>query len=516
MSDLLHGDRFPRSVLGQTSQRIALCTLLTLAIFAVDCTIILSPALSVLYILPLLIIANDDSIQLLLPWAAISVVLTLIGFTVGLPLTLGAMPLVNLAIGLTAIAITAQQLLQSARMRARSRDDERRYRDVFNSLAVAVWEYDFRAVDAAIAELRRAGITDLRQHFALHPESIAALRRIVAITNVNATALKLIGVPDRDRLVAQLADYLPETDENFADCIVAIAERPESFQTRTRLIAADGRVIEVIIAFKLGPDVALERVAASILDITEQTRLSTVIADTKDQLSRAQQAAAVGQISGSIAHELDQPLTAIQTSIGAAMRWLRPERYDVAEAKAALLTVSQAAGRAKEVIQRVRSLVGNAQMETTPQKIDDLVGEAILIVRGEIAVYGARLVQKLDAPGLIQADRILLQQVVANLIRNALQAMGSLPKPDRIVTVETTQSPGIVSVRVIDTGPGWADEIRNNAFQAFRTTKSEGMGLGLSICRTIIEAHEGRIQLGNSELGGASVEFSLPLIVSEP
>jgi C4-dicarboxylate-specific signal transduction histidine kinase len=490
---------------------LALCAVLTGIIFYTDSTFIVSPAISVMYILPLLILANCRWKALVLPWAGLCLTLTLAAYLIGLPWSLGTLPTANLLIGVMAITVTVHQLIRSERMSKALASDEKRYRDVFNNVATAIWEHDLRPMQETIAHLRALGIRDIRSHLAHNPQIVADTRNKVRIIDVNETGLTLMKVATKDQFFQYLGEFLTDDDTSFEACMVAVSEGRSHFQNRCQLRTATGELIDIIVAFSLGSGEPLDRVAASILNVTEEVRLSKLIAENRGHMARVEQAAALGQMSASIAHELEQPLTAIQTSLAAAMRWARRGTSSRDEVQASLEIVSQATHRARDVIQRVRSLVGKAETQTKPLALDDFLLDATLLLQGEIAGHGVRLTRCLQAPCLVQADEVLLQQVVTNVVRNALQAMAAIPQADRVLTIETEIVGDMASIRVRDTGPGWSPDILAAAFQAFRSTKAGGMGLGLSICRTIIEAHHGQIRIANAEGGGALVELRLPL-----
>lgn len=493
---------------------LAPSALLTAGIFLADSVYVVSPAISVLYIVPLLLIANSGWKDLVRPWAWVSGVLALAAFAIGIPLSLNVLPVCNLMIGVGAISVTARQLHRSARMSDALARDEKRYRDVFNNVATAIWEHDLRPVQAAIQELREKGVEDVRSYLDQHPDFVLQTRQKIRIIDVNETGLKLMQVPTKEQFFRGLTELLTEDDVSFAACMVAIAEGRPHFQDQCQIRTATGELIDIIVAFSLGQGEPLDRVAASILDVTEEVRLSRLIAESRDQMAGVERAAALGQMSASIAHELEQPLTAIQTSLGAARRWLRRGKSSIADIEASLEVVGQATHRAREVIQRIRSLVGKSEAETKAIALDDFVFDATSLLQTEMTAQGVRLTRTLRSSCLVDADDILLQQVITNIVRNAAQAMAAKPQGDRHLSIETGIVDGGAKITVMDTGPGWSPDILAAAFQPFRSTKAGGMGLGLSICRTIIEAHNGRIHIANARNGGALVEITLPISVT--
>jgi C4-dicarboxylate-specific signal transduction histidine kinase len=371
-------------------------------------------------------------------------------------------------------------------------------------------------VQAAIDALRASGVEDLRRHIETHPDFVKETRRLVRITDVNETAVRLMKVKSRADFFSHLHEFLPETDDSFADCILAIDERRPLFQAETRVTARDGEQLDIIVAIGFHPNGRLDRVPASIVNITGSRRMEAVIVQTRAQLERAQRAAALGQLSASIAHEINQPLSAIRSFADAACRWLRHDPPDVEEARHAMQHVVEAVQHADQVIRGVRKLTGKAQPDVERVPLDVLLRDCGVLMQREVSNHKARMTLRLDAAQVhVAVDRVLIQQVMANIISNALQAMENTPECSRLVIVTSRIAQGGVEVCVSDTGPGWPSNAADLAFEAFQTTKAQGMGLGLSISRSAIEAHQGTIAVGTAPGGGASVTFTLPIALME-
>ena len=220
----------------------------------------------------------------------------------------------------------------------------------------------------------------------------------------------------------------------------------------------------------------------------------------------------VGEIASTLAHEINQPLTAIANYLETASDMIGeiddPSLVDIAEAVA--LATAQAL-RAGDIVRRLRAFVdgGETSFEIVP--LDALVDEAASL--GLLGAHEAGVaVRIITVPGLnlVRVDRIQIQQVIVNLIRNAIHAMQDAPYKDLCVTT-APDTAGWVRISVIDTGHGITTQTRKRLFDAFATTKGEGMGLGLSICRTIVEAHGGRIWADPAEGGGTVFSFCIPL-----
>ncbi|MDO6414210.1 ATP-binding protein [Sphingomonas sp. BIUV-7] len=427
----------------------------------------------------------------------------------------GAPPLafVHLLISMSVLAVATLLLLRTQAMGSAVQFSERRYRTVFDSLAVAIWEHDFSPIAAELRRLRARGVADIRKYVAEHPDFVVAMRGLVRITDVNATALSMMNVRAKEDFFSHLSGFLPETDDSFAECIIAIDERRALFQTEAIVVPMNGEPKQVIVAFGLGPDACLERVPGSILDVSHRRLLETQILRTREELAEVQRTSALAAMSASIAHELNQPMSAIHSFADAARRWLARDVPNLLETSRALAGLTQGVEHARGVMQRVRSLVGEARIDFAEVELDGLLATTVALMRREASESGTRLVVvPLSEETLtVMGDRILLKQVFVNLITNAIQAMLNEPPNSRIVTLTLERREDTAVVTVADQGPGWDGLDAGQAFGTFFTTKKNGMGLGLAISRTTIERHEGMIFARNAEPAGAVVEVVLPL-----
>jgi PAS domain S-box-containing protein len=255
-------------------------------------------------------------------------------------------------------------------------------------------------------------------------------------------------------------------------------------------------------------------------DITEKRRAEAALRTAQNELAHVNRVASMGEMAASIAHEVNQPLCAIAANANACLRWLESSGARSApaevEMREALHDVVQDADRASEVIRRVRGLLKKGAAERGLLDVNAAVGDVLALVRMERERAGIDLEMSL-AEGLpsVIADRVQIQQVLLNLAINAIEAMAAQPRQDgqgQVLTVRTRQEKGDALVEVADTGPGLTAEERDRIFQAFYTTKPEGMGMGLAISRSIIEAHGGRLWAAESAAGeGALFRLTLPI-----
>lgn len=394
------------------------------------------------------------------------------------------------------------------------RRSEARYRTIFNTLAVSIWEHDFRPVKAALDELRAQGVTDLAEHLARNPEVAREIKTRVGITDVNATALKMMGVADKAGFFQRLDELLPETDDSFAQFLIAFDAGAPRFETETTVRSRTGEMIPVMVALNFPSDaLGLDRVQASIVDLTEQRRMQERLDRARAELEHALRAATLGVLSASIAHEVNQPLAAISNAAGAAQRWLDRETPDLDEAKEAVADVVHAAAHAAEVVRGIRGLIAQTPADRAPLPLDGLLAASAGFVRREIAEHGVELILDPQAPDtVVHGDRVVLQQALVNLMLNGVQAMSAVPAETRRLHVRSRREGGEAVIEIADTGPGFPPDAADRAFEAFFTTKPGGMGLGLAICRSAVAAHDGRIAVLPPTAGetGARIEVRLP------
>jgi C4-dicarboxylate-specific signal transduction histidine kinase len=220
----------------------------------------------------------------------------------------------------------------------------------------------------------------------------------------------------------------------------------------------------------------------------------------------------LGELSGAIAHEVNQPLTAILSNAQAALYLLDRDSPNLAEIRDALQDIVQEDNRAGEVVQRLRGLLKKGESHSEPVDLNQLVDSTTTLLRSELIDRQITVKTALTA-GLptVFGDPVQLQQVLLNLIINAMDAMASTPVEQRRVTICTCETPaGAIELLVRDVGPGIKPAHGKQAFVPFYTTKDHGLGLGLTICSTIIRKHGGTINLRNDDAGGAVAEISLP------
>jgi signal transduction histidine kinase len=257
-----------------------------------------------------------------------------------------------------------------------------------------------------------------------------------------------------------------------------------------------------------------EELEQRVVERTNQLMLaSEALREAQTQLAHVNRVATMGELSASIAHEVIQPITASLTTALAALRFLNAQPPNLEEARQALGATVKQGNRATDVLERIRALIKKAPPRKDALEINGAILEVIALTRGELSKNRVSVQTQLaEGLPLIQGDRVQVQQVILNLIINAVEAMSAVSEGARELLISTGQdASGGVLVAVRDSGPGLNPENFDRLFDAFYTTKPGGMGMGLSICRSIVEAHGGRIWASRTAAPGTVLQCILPL-----
>jgi len=339
---------------------------------------------------------------------------------------------------------------------------------------------------------------------------------------------RLLGLPpgglggDLDALNAMVVSSNPDRDLDIA------ARKPQQFD-EVRMRRADGEVRDFhgVRRFFYSPEGDHLRTIGIYRDVTEERRAQAELALRGDHLSQLRselahvsRLSAMGEMAAALAHELNQPLTAIGNSVGALKIMLSDggRALDETARGRIVRAANQAEGqavRAGEIVRRLRDFIARGEADARVEQLDQLIEDAVSLAAPNARADGTEVrFQFSPKAGRVLADRIQIQQILVNLVRNANEAMRNLPTP-HILTISTTTKRGMVEVSVRDSGPGVAADFAAQLFSPFSSTKSDGMGVGLSICRRIVEAHGGRMWLEESVHPGADFRFTIPLVTKE-
>ncbi|MDX1669143.1 MAG: ATP-binding protein, partial [Limnobacter sp.] len=269
------------------------------------------------------------------------------------------------------------------------------------------------------------------------------------------------------------------------------------YEIRRRSIAwVDGRTVLMQIA----------------TDITQRRDAEQTNRQQQEKLQFTSRLITLGELASSLAHELNQPLAAISNYNMGCVSRIKARKISPEELLPVLEKVNIQAQRAGDVIRRIREFVKQQEPNRQPCQLEKIIEDAIGFSRLQAKNQSARIyVQGLDMAPTVLADSILIEQVLMNLIKNGIEAMKSVPVDERIIEISVAQSSQFAVVTVLDCGEGVPESIREKLFESFFTTKSDGMGMGLNICRTIIEYHQGQLWVEQGKFKGSAFKFSLPL-----
>ena len=333
------------------------------------------------------------------------------------------------------------------------------------------------------------------------------------IIESNQAFLDIVGYAREDLASLRWTELTPAEWRDVDEQAFAELQATGTVQPREKeYFRKDGSRVPVLVAraiFEWNRDEGV----AFVLDLTERKHVEGALRDAQAHLAHVVRITTLGELTASIAHEVNQPLAAVVNAAAACRRWLDRGTPDLNEARRAVEWITKEANRASEVIRRVRALANKTDIEKVPLDINDVVREAIALVQRELSSHQVSLRMELaPALAMILGDRVQLQQVIINLVMNGIEAMQSITDKPRELVIRSLQDEAHRAlVTVTDSGVGISAENADRLFNAFFTTKSSGMGMGLPICRSIIEAHGGGMSAANNVGPGARFQFTLPV-----
>lgn len=354
------------------------------------------------------------------------------------------------------------------------------------------------------------------------PDSIVRYDRDLRRIYVNPALLSAYAVPHAALLGRPAGTFPPGSGIDLP------ADELRAFLHSIRTVFATGQPREHelawsrpaerrIFSIRLAPEFDADGAVASVLavgrEITALKSTEEALRRTQAELARVARLTMMGELAASIAHEVNQPLAAVVTNASACLRWLAAAPPNLAEAAGAVRRIARDGNRASAVIARIRSLLRKGEPVRAPVDVNDVVRDILALARLELLQHQVELQTELahDLPR-VAADRVQLQQVVLNLVMNAIDALGAVPDRARTLHVRTRRrEPGVVCVAIEDNGVGIAPGQAEHLFEAFYTTKPNGLGMGLFIGRSIVEAHGGRLWATAGPGHGFTVQFTLPV-----
>jgi C4-dicarboxylate-specific signal transduction histidine kinase len=422
--------------------------------------------------------------------------------------------------------------------RAAQEDSDRNVSRNIAAISIALWNFDKMTLDATLQALTQSGAIVRAEVDDVKQKPVSKVDRIDERTKPDAEWEILIRAPDESKQIGTLkisesyADLRDFFARNVATTLVSeltkiaglaallfiviytvVARHLQTLAREVSNLKPGSSIQPVMLQRKKIFHDELDTLAASINHFrNQQAEAERALSATRSELTRISQMMTATQMAASIAHEINQPLGAITANSSAALRWLARAPPDIAEATAAIKDVVRDGHRAGQVIGSLRAMFQKGDAKRTLSDVNDLIREVLSLLEAEFRAKRISLVVDLhDRIPKAFADRIQLQQVFINLIENAIEAMEVIIDRDRILKVTSAIENGSDIIVIIeDTGPGIDQKNADRIFDTFFTTKHSGMGMGLAICKSIIEAHHGRLWASPRSPCGSVFHVTLP------
>jgi PAS domain S-box-containing protein len=328
--------------------------------------------------------------------------------------------------------------------------------------------------------------------------------------DINDRACVNLGYTREELLAMKVQDIDPNVDETLQRRVLDVLEASGSTIFESLHRRKDGSTFPVEVSIKR---VQLDRtyMVSVARDITERKRAEQALQESQTALARVARIATMGELTASIAHEINQPLAAVAMNASASLHWLAIQPPNLVEARQAMMSAMQEVNRASSVVKRIRTLLKKADPELQPLDMNEVIREVLGLAHNELMTAGIAVHTEVttDVPTVL-GDRVQLQQVILNLIINAIDAMNTITERPRTLLIKTAKHAEGALIRVQDSGRGFDPEQAERIFEAFFTTKPEGIGMGLAISRSIVEAHGGRLWAMPGSANGAVFQLILP------
>jgi signal transduction histidine kinase len=383
--------------------------------------------------------------------------------------------------------------------------------ELFLSAPIPILIEDWSRVYRAIKELQASGVADIDRYFDAHPEAVSNLRALHSFVAANDAVVALFDAQSREHFLAHAQILLPADRLSNSAVLRAIYENKPACQGERTLVTFAGRTVPIVWRCSLPNDEeGYRRLHFYAFDVTEQKENAERLEALRAEMARATRVSLFGEMSASILHEVSQPLSAASAAADASLRWLSRDEPNVDEASAAIANAARWARDAIEICRKIRGFIGKAPVQFIDFPAVESVKAALFLIAPEAGAKDVRVDSSVDPDIRVLADPVQIQQVLANLLLNGIQAIDMGPSRERVLTVTVVAAAGEVVFDVRDTGPGVEPAKVDQLFQPFFTSKRDGMGMGLTVARAIVEAHHGRMWAHGEPGVGSCFSFALP------
>lgn len=391
------------------------------------------------------------------------------------------------------------------------------YRTLFEDENLGVMELDFSRAKFVLAALRDKGTTDLDAYFDADPEALNALIASVFMTDVNAAFARMFGFDDGGQFLRERkpeGNLLCSRETLLRLFQGSFASDSGGFSIAAQIAKIDTSRLVVACSVHFSDGLA----TITAVDITDREQAHDMMLAAQAELARANRAGSMSAFSVSVAHEVHQPLTSMTIDIETSRRLMRRDELDREKLQQMFERIRRNATRVAEIVTSIRERVSNRRRDDKSVKVCLMIEESKALLDREAAAMHATLTTHCTV-GLqpVRADPVELQQVLVNLITNALDAISEMPEDRRTIDLHLDpDGPDRIRVRVADSGTGISPDDMKRIFDPFFTTKAHGIGIGLQICRSIVESLGGELRAHNRPEGGAIFEFSLETVPPAP